>query len=225
MLLIAASGIDGIFSVAIVRIAAALTASASGPVLRHCVDAARAPAVAIGRLKPVGVGASESSHKVWVAAESAAVAIPARVGAQIGLRRQCRGYTQQPVFPCRRAGKRLNHLGAERGCKPEHIAPKRYFSATAGCKLGVGSGIVAWVRRIIGRNAMTAPLTQSLHTVVPPCRRSRAFHLAHKHMAHIVGSEELQLRVTQVPRFHAALGKGASAVGVTRHGKPVLGAI
>ena len=230
MRLIAAAGIHCIFAVAVVRVASALARAAARPVLHHRVDAPASPSAfnfvfACRGLEAVAIGSRKVGHELRLRTECAAVAVPARVGAEVGLRRQCRSKSKQTVFRCGDAPELLHYLRRERGGKPQHVAPERYVAAVAGIELRVGKCRMPRVGRIVGGNAVRATLDECLHLVVPPRGCLRALHLRHKHVAQVVLRQEAYLRVTQVVSLHSALGERLSAVSVVRHRKLVLVAV
>ena len=226
MLLVAAARVYGKLSVAIVGVAAAFTRAAARPVLHHCVHAAVAPSSSrrIG-LEAVGVCAREVGHEAWLRSERAAVAIPPRVGAEVGLRRQCRGKTESAVFLAGNPAELFNGFGRERGGKSEHIAPQRDAAIAAGAELGIGKCRMARVGRVVGRDAVRASFDERLHLIVPSRCRFRTFDSRHQHVAQIVVGEKLDLRVAEVVSLHAAFGKRLTSVGVVGHRQLVLYAV
>ena len=190
-----AAGIDGVFAIAVVGVAASFLRTAGGPVLDHGVDAAHAPAVlaVLGGLEAFHIGPGHGDVELRILAEGAAEAAPARLRGQVDLRAEGRGDAEGPVLGRGDHAEPAHHPRVEGGGEAQRGGPERDLAAGAGVELGRGARLVARVRGIVGRDAVAEGLHEGLDAVVPARGDLGRGDARHEHGAQVVLFEELAL--------------------------------
>ena len=203
-----AAGIDGIFAIVEMCVAAALFRTAGRPVLDHGVHTLIAPAVvgAFGRLEAVHVGAGQVGIEVGIFAESAGEAVPARLGGQVDLRAQCRGNTQRTVLFRGDVAELADERRVEGGGQAERGRPERDLAARAGVVFGGDGRFVAGIGAVVGGDTAAQRFHKGLHVIVPAGSDFGTSDSGDKHGAQVVFFQEFDLCVGQFGRRNGLVG-------------------
>ena len=190
-----AAGIDGIFAVVEVGVAAALFRAARRPVLDHGVDTLETPAVgaAFRGLESVDIGACHVGIQVGIFTKGADEAVPAGLRGQVDLRTEGCGDAQGPVFFRSDVAELTHQIWVEGGSQSQRGGPERDLSACTGVVFCRHSRLVAGIGAVVGRDAVPQLLDEGLDVVVPAGGHLRAGNRGHQHVAQVVVGQELFL--------------------------------
>ena len=194
------AGIDGVLAVGVMRVAAGFLRTSGRPVLDHGVDGFVAPAVldlgaALRGLEAVHIGAGHVDVKLRILAESAVETAPARLGGQVDLRGERRGYAQGAILARGDAAELFDQLRVEGRRHAEAGRPLRDVTAVAGVELSRGLRPMARVGGVVGRHAVSETFDEGLDVVVPPRCIGRGGDACHQDGAEIILFEEFLLGI------------------------------
>ena len=182
------------------RVAAGFLRTSGRPVLDHGVDGFVAPAVldlgaALRGLEAVHIGAGHVDVKLRILAESAVETAPARLGGQVDLRGERRGYAQGAILARGDAAEPFDQRRVEGRRHAEAGRPLRDVTAVTGVELRRGLRPVARVGGVVGRHTVSEAFDEGLDVVVPPRRIGGGGDARHQDGAEIVLFEEFLLGI------------------------------
>ena len=207
-----AARIHGIFAIIEMCVATAFFGAAGGPVFDHGVDALATPSVTrpFRGLEAVHIGPGHVGIQVGILTESTDETVPARFGGKVDLRAESRCDAQGPVFFRSDVSETADEGRIEGGRQSQRSGPEGDLAAGTGVVFGRHGRLVAGIRAVVGRNAVSQSFHKGLDVVVPACCDFRTGDRGHQHMAQVVFTQEFLLRFGQ-------LGRGNGLVAAVEH--------